>query len=59
MTNHNRFITIHQNHDGTGPTSIIKDSDTGVLYLKMDSGNRSGVGVTPLLDADGKVVIDK
>ena len=59
ITNHERFITIHRNHDGSGPTYIIKDTETGVLYLKSDAGSHSGVGVTPLLDADGKVIVDK
>jgi len=59
MTNHERFTTIHQNHDGSGPTYIIKDTETGVLYLKADSRTHSGIGITPLLDSDGKVVVDK
>jgi len=37
-------------------SEIIKDSETGVSYL-VTMGN--GIGITPLLDADGKPLVDK
>ncbi len=36
---------------------ILVDTETGVNYLVVSSG--FGGGVTPLLDSDGHVVIDK
>ncbi|MBR6311840.1 MAG: xylan 1,4-beta-xylosidase [Oscillospiraceae bacterium] len=38
-------------------TRIIVDTETGVQYLYVYSGY--GGGVTPLLDRDGKPLIDK
>jgi hypothetical protein len=36
---------------------ILVDTETGVNYLVVSTG--FGGGVTPLLDSNGKVVIDK
>ncbi|MCR5649072.1 MAG: DUF6440 family protein [Oscillospiraceae bacterium] len=38
-------------------TRIIVDTETGVQYLYVYSGY--GGGVTPLLDRDGKPLLDK
>ena len=37
--------------------SIIVDKETGVNYLCIDQSN--GVAITPLLDSQGKIVINK
>jgi len=36
---------------------ILKDQETGVLYYFVNS--TGGVAMTPIIDADGKPVIDK
>lgn len=38
-------------------TKVIRDNETGVLYLMQQE--RYGAGLTPLLDQDGKPLIDK
>lgn len=40
-----------------GVAEILVDTETGVNYLVVSTG--FGGGVTPLLDSNGKVVIDK
>jgi len=61
MTDHKRFITVHQNEDfRSGRQTIIKDNETGVLYFMVNViGQGAGVGLTPLLDSDGKIIVDK
>ncbi|WP_394863255.1 DUF6440 family protein [Paraclostridium bifermentans] len=50
-----RFVTIYE--DGWNQTNkIIVDTQTGVHYFYSSAG--SSGGVTPLLDKEGKVVID-
>ena len=56
----NRFEVVFK--DGSSLTEegirqIIVDKETGVHYLAWKAGY--GAGITPLLDADGKVVITK
>lgn len=41
----------------SGLMQVIVDKETGVNYLFVKSGY--GAGLTPLLDADGKVVVTK
>ena len=43
----NKFETHH----------VMKDTHTGVLYYMVDS-NR-GIGLTPLIDENGKPLVDK
>jgi len=38
-------------------TKVIRDNETGVLYLMQQEGY--GAGLTALLDQDGKPLIDK
>ena len=38
-------------------TIILRDTETGVLYLVCQTGNYSG-GLTPLIDKDGKPLTD-
>ena len=40
-----------------GVRQILVDKETGVHYLAWKCGY--GAGITPLLDADGKVIITK
>jgi len=52
-----RFEIVLEEHVGGGILKIIRDNKTGVHYL-VSSG--MGVsGMTPLLDENGKVIIDK
>ena len=56
----NRFEVIYK--DGSqlmdeGLCQILVDKETGVHYLTWKAGY--GAGITPLLDAEGKVVIAK
>ena len=56
----NRFEVIYK--DGSqirdeGLRQIIVDQETGVHYLTWKAGY--GAGITPLLDAEGKVIISK
>ncbi|MBQ8604398.1 MAG: hypothetical protein IJ410_06120 [Oscillospiraceae bacterium] len=39
----------------SGVQMILVDKETGVNYLMVKSGY--GAGLTPLLDADGKVIV--
>lgn len=60
MANNNRFEVIYR--DGAslkdeGTRQIIVDKKTGVHYLAWKSGY--GAGLTPLLDSEGKPVIEK
>ncbi len=49
-----RFETVH-NERSTG-CKIIVDKETGVHYLYVSAGY--GGGLTPLLDKDGKPVVN-
>lgn len=56
----NRFVVTFK--DGSsmleeGARQIIVDKETGVHYLSWRCGY--GAAITPLLDADGKVVVAK
>lgn len=41
----------------SGMKQILVDRETGVHYLTWKSGY--GAGITPLLDSDGKVFVEK
>ena len=41
----------------SGLMQVIVDKETGVNYLFVKSG--FGAGLTPLLDADGKIVVTR
>ena len=54
----NRFqVILEEKHDMMSSHRILKDTETGVLYLYHAWGY--GGGLTPLLDHDGKPLIDK
>ncbi len=50
-----RFREIHSERSALGSTKIFVDTSTGVNYLFHYHGY--GGGLTPLLDADGHVVV--
>lgn len=52
-----RFKVAYREGDGIikEMTLVLVDLKTGVNYLSIQSG--SGIGITPLLDKDGKPVI--
>ena len=53
-----RFETVHKE----GMMQVIKiivDKKTGVNYLCIMDGTVGSVGITPLLDSEGKVIINK
>lgn len=49
-----RFEIVMQQHLSGGIVRILRDKQTGIHYI-MTNGLGFG-GITPLLDADGKVV---
>ena len=54
----NRFKEISQCSGAYAHHVVVKDMETGVLYymgLMMPNG---GVGMTPLLDSNGKIIIE-
>ena len=48
-----RFVIKEDQILGFGAIHIVVDTNTGVNYLMTQNG------VTPLLDSDGKVIVDK
>ena len=58
MKKEQRFVTVFREGaalSDDGIRKIIVDSVTGVHYLAWKAGE--GAGITPLLDADGKVIV--
>ena len=51
-----RFVIISQEDNFATNNKIIKDTKTGVLYFFHESGYAGGL--TPLLGADGKPIIE-
>ncbi|MEK4630556.1 DUF6440 family protein [Solibacillus sp. FSL R7-0682] len=52
-----RFILKTKEHFSGGIIKIVIDTETGVNYLITSGFGISGM--TPLLDKDGKIIIDK
>ena len=50
-----RFIKIFREGSLTESIEILLDTETGVNYLYISAGY--GMGITPLLDGDGKVIV--
>jgi len=50
-------IILEEKYDMVSSSRILRDSETGVLYLFHVSGY--GGGLTPLLDSDGNPLLDK
>jgi len=57
MAKESRFIIEKFDKSMTTVTKVIIDKETGVHYLYHESGYSGGL--TPLLDANGNVVIKK
>ncbi|MCJ0966841.1 DUF6440 family protein [Mammaliicoccus sciuri] len=55
--NNRFFVKSVDNVKGLGRISILVDRETGVSYINAWVG--TGSGLTPLLDENGKPVIDK
>ena len=53
----NRFIKTYTQSSFTGSIEIWGDKETGVNYIYRGSGY--GGGLSPLLDANGNVVVTK
>ena len=55
-----RFEVVHREGGAlaeAGLRMILRDRETGVCYLWVWGGN--GAGLTPLLDAEGKPLIER
>ena len=50
-----RFIKIFKEGTLTESMEILLDTETGVNYLYIGAGY--GMGITPLLSPDGKVIV--
>ncbi len=50
-----RFIKIFKERTLTESMEILLDTETGVNYLYIGAGY--GMGITPLLSPDGKVIV--
>jgi len=54
----NRFqVVLDEKYDMMSNFRVLRDRDTGVLYLYYAWGY--GGGLTPLLDKDGKPIVEK
>ncbi|WP_075980175.1 DUF6440 family protein [Bacillus massilinigeriensis] len=52
-----RFIIKEEQSLGIGAVYVVVDTQTGVNYLMTIGAGQNGV--TPLLDSDGNVLVDK
>lgn len=52
-----RFVVKEEQALGMGAVQIIVDTATGVNYMNVLGGAMNGL--TPLLDSNGNVIIDK
>ena len=50
-----RFIKVFKEGTLTESMEILLDTETGVNYLYIGAGY--GIGITPLLGPDGKVIV--
>lgn len=50
-----RFIKVFREGTLTETMEILLDTETGVNYLYIGAGY--GMGITPLLDSDGNVIV--
>ena len=56
MNKEKRFVTVYkEGSELSMATTILVDRETGVQYLFIKSGY--GAGLTPLLDRDGKPIV--
>jgi len=55
----NRFKEVSMNDNTTfGTHMVLKDIKTGVLYYMVQAKHGGGIGLTPLLNSDGTVVVE-
>lgn len=52
-----RFTVKEEQSYGLGYISVVVDSETGVNYMLVGSG--SSINITPLLDSNGKIIVDE
>ena len=52
-----RFIKVFREGSLTESIEVLLDTETGVNYLYISAGY--GMGITPLLDGEGKVVVSR
>lgn len=57
MSKEKRFIDSYEEGGAVSSTQIIVDKETGVNYLIVKIGY--GIGITPLLDKNGKPIISE
>lgn len=50
------YIKSNENLGALGKVIVLVDSETGVNYLQFANAGNS---ITPLLDENGKVIVDK
>ncbi|UAL54034.1 MULTISPECIES: DUF6440 family protein [Metabacillus] len=53
----NKRFEVTQSQGTLDAIGVIKDTETGVQYLQTISGG--GAGITLLVDAEGKPLLDK
>lgn len=56
MKENNRFEEVYKQGKFT-VSKVIRDNETGVLYLVHQEGY--GMGLTVMVDAEGKPIVDK
>ena len=56
MKENNRFVDVYKQGKFT-VSKVIRDNETGVLYLVHQEGY--GMGLTVMVDSEGKPIIDK
>lgn len=56
MKENNRFVEVYK-QGKTTVSKVIRDNETGVLYLVHQEGY--GMGLTVMVDAEGKPIVDK
>jgi len=56
MKENNRFVEVYKQGKLT-VSKVIRDNETGVLYLVHQEGY--GMGLTVMVDAEGKPIVDK
>ncbi|MDD6268797.1 MAG: DUF6440 family protein [Oscillospiraceae bacterium] len=52
-----RFTVKEEQSYGLGYISVVVDTSTGVNYMLVGSG--SSINITPLLDNNGKIIVDE
>ena len=60
MANISRFeIKVDGGSLSSKKHSIVRDKETGVLYYVIENTVKGGIGITPILDDNGKPVVEK